>query len=881
MRWFIAAFLLVFAGAAQASTPSQTTLILTQPDPDVATALNAVQQGCRYILDSNAADQFSYTIQELKQASVWPTINNFYDWNSDTQCSALIDRKHPQAPSTKSYFTASITLSHGISSLNVSAVQSGTISVGSIVFPVSAPTNTNTIQSQTSGAPGGVGIYQLVVGGGTQFSQPFQATPSKVGTSLFANGGITFTPYGGIQGDFATGWLLGPEWDTILSSTLSHAQTGIGVCVAPAYLVGGFPNGLTGIQAANGNLNLEAGNSGASLHTSDILDSSSNPGSGPAGVGGPTCWVNPIGNPPTVTNLYQLGGGQFISTPNIPITYATPSNGNAAIIGNARGTPIFSGEPDVYWWDTGYATSALVQLASEAALYSGERTGILSPDPNGPLNGNNTFTICTTSQTTYCPTAGIQMAQSGGCPASNSDQTWGGWPAVYVVGHSPCSSGAWDPRTVTTGVSGCGTNVCGFEYLTFDPGCTAQNSVTGGTNSNCNPAYPVYNTPNPIAGVPVAYDGNTVWLGYQNIPDSQSVFYATLAWATGQSGFKSYLPSASFTGSLAASSSYAGSNGVLTISGSVTGTLTVGQTIYDGGGTGATSCIVYNTNSVGCGTFITGKISGTQYATWTPGGGVTIGSESMATLIPVFSASQFTTAVASNTFPFALYPSYTNNKIEDIVGTSSDTPEEIMVEPSNVATGSTANTTTNTIEIDEERGDLCTQSCLSSEYDEISTVLAAASPAWKFNWRCDELGTANGNAAESGCGATSIPHINAEAQFNRFLILETPGNQYNNLVTSFESQAAISNGDATGNPANAPAPGSFYSKIGIRAPLTTLQPSEFGTMHSGILVHFGVVEVENHQQGAALGGPATSNGLCVRNPQRWAEWGGFFNYACQ
>jgi len=218
-----------------------------------------------------------------------------------------------------------------------------------------------------------------------------------------------------------------------------------------------------------------------------------------------------------------------------------------------------------------------------------------------------------------------------------------------------------------------------------------------------------------------------------------------------------------------------------------------------------------------------------------------------------------------------------------------------VIEPGERAIDIPSNVATQIIEIDEERGDLTAQSaqgcpiagnpssCLTDIYSHINSIVGALSPSWVFNFRCDDLTQANGNAALSACNSTSIPTIRSNSHFNKQLIYMTASGS--GVLSSFLSQAAISNGDATGmNPPSCTS--SFYTQTGLRVLLSNLSPSDWKTINSSIIsacgTGYGVNLLEDAPNGQRLGGLACdANNNPVLNPEKWAEGGGFASrYPC-
>lgn len=676
-------------------------------------------------------------------------------------------------------------------------------------------------------------------------------------------GGITFNQYAGVQSDGTTGWLLGPVWDTVIGDSNSQLADGIGACIVPLYLNGAATNGLMGIEAANENLVLEAANSGSVGKVTGRLDNSSTTPGGNTGTSGATCWDNAPGtvtNPPTETTYYQNGGA---GTNFNDISYATPSTRHYALLGNAGSSsnPLYTSEPDLYQTIQPHETQGWYDDLWQAFLRAGGRTGALSVLPNGPEGTVNSF--APPPARTISP-VGLQMAYSGSCPSNAEPNEWPGWPAVYAVNHGNCStSTGWRP----------GCSPCGVVYLIFDMHCTVGiPRAAGSCNPNLGPT-----TPNPIDGAPTNPNDcpngpnncNIVRLGYASIADSNDAFYAMLAYATGSTmsqAVASYIPTTAFMGSI--------SGGTLTIS---SGSVGVGQTLFD---TGTVPCGSYTTSTnIPCGTFITGYNA--NNGTWTINNtSVSVTNDSITATIPWYSNGDFVTALSSP--PFSLFTYTYAGQTYDVPGTSVQTPEEFLIFPSNRATGAPSFITTNLVEIDEERGDNCSQTCLLNEYTQINTILHAA--GFRFNFRCDELGPATSNAYYSGCfgfdqtGApysSSISQISMLSGFSHYLIYETAGNQFNNPVTSFFTQAQIANDGQSPNKCT-----SFYTMIGIRVLLSNLSPSDWGNLNSQVITGACVYLIEDVPNGQQLGGSECYNNNFVLNPLKWANGGGFATYQC-
>lgn len=855
MRWLLAACLALFPEIACALTPAQQTALVPY-DPPTAAMEQQIVSGCGRPVGAFEDGIYYYTRQEFDRYAVWSGLIALHDWNAADLCSALIDFANPQPPVQTASFTGQFGTLGSTVHLAVFSIAYGELVPNNTVVGSGVPLNTRLIgQVQVINCIAGA-IQCWNTGSNTLTGkEPMNTLPSVSSSSFLAIGNVTLNPYANIQGDAATGYLFGPLWPNV-----SQSQTnGIGTCFVMPAPVAGQANAIFGLNGQTGSLLFEGQNSSGNLIAR--LDSSANPSGGGSTSPGIIC-ADTAGGSTTETKYFN---GAVTATLTGRVGEAPTSN-NYVLLGNATGSPIFSSDPDVYHSIQGHQSAAWYANFNKAASLAGQRTGAYNPLPSGPTcNGGaspcNAWNSYATSPTISPST--LVVTYSGSCPASNSDQTFPAYPAQNTVNHS-CTSTAWVPP---------GSGHGNIWLPPQDWSCTAN---TPGSALNCSLEGHA-NTPNVIDGAPTnncsGCSGNTIRIGFANVPDSMSAYEALLSWTTAQSFsaadvYGHAIPiftNAAFVSDVAAGCVPEGAGCLTLVTGQYTnnGLFDVPSTPFVGSiTTTITTGDTLNVSVAGIGYLYAGQTVNAGYGACNP--------------FINTNANSGGTGTYTLQWPTGCTPATAGS------ASLTATPAEIAVLSQHRAADTQAGVNTFLIEQDEERADGCNgglpfndaaaQACLSNYFDAINTILTNASPQYQLVVRVDEFceSSACANAYYSGVGATSIPHILGLSQTKLFYLFGWIQNQQHNIITSLNSQAAIANGGTAPTACSG-----FFNKIGVRLQLSNLAVSDWQNVHSTFIVGDCINYLEPWPNGASLGGLLCIGAQVVQNPAKYASGFGF------
>jgi hypothetical protein len=846
MKWIASVLFSLWVSFAFGATPAQLTAL--QPyDPAVTAIEYQIATGCGRPVSAFEDSQYFYTRSVFDRYAVWSALVSFQDWNAADLCSSLIDFKNPQPPAYNASFTGSLVPVGGPranSTLTVTAVSFG------IIVPtqtISWSGGTASIGSNGTGH-GGVGTY-IVLGNHTVSSTSMNASPSLTTTSLLPLGGITQTPYQGINGDAATGELEGGYWTDIQGI----GQDNVGVSIWSA-APSGSDNGILGITGKVDALGLETAGPTKSV---DRLHSSNNPGPGTTTVGGLTAWDTASPSTSTV-QVYYNGVPKVTQTRTS--AFPTPPDNYAFIGGIGSGSPAtYSSDLDVFATIEPSESAAWYANEFKALLISGQRTGATSVQPVGPVwaNGCPGSLGCngfTQGQIASTSPANLILANNKAPPVQNSDPNYQWYPvSTPWAGALQCAPGSttWTPPTigfsnaynishggciVLKWTNRCNTVACGsgqWNQLEISPTCTLAACAgipirlgysTPATAHASNQADLDWST-NPNSANPAgsncgtgAYTGYTSYTTAAGIPSGDVYGYTAFITAF-NAGSIPYFQTSGHAGSFVvpqvAISSGAISGTTLTVSGAVTGTIAVGQSVTD------------PTQLVEAGTTITALGSGT-------------GGDGTYTV----SNSQTVSAEAMNASPW-----------------------NIVVLDRAPACSIQTSLVTLAFLLDYEPADLGGIPANNSVAVAHVTSLASIVGANGYTLGLDIDSLYGINTFKSNINSTTLPSIFAISNVS-YVTLAIDATTSNTVAKQVTDGLTTMNGGTpcTLSPANCTA---LLPHVGMKMLLPTLTAAQWSQMN-GQLGTWGINELEVYPSQNQLGGEnCAGSGVYVLNPQKW------------